>query len=640
MSLNIKNIGKYILIISGFIIYMELLLKTHIIGLAFNVSLIRIFSFSIVYAFFAAFLACFFNVKWTKRMTIIILTLLTTYYLSQDIYYQVMDEFYSFHITGDAARGFTFIYRVIQSLRIPHILYFFPLGTFIYLIKKNEKKAFNFLNISYTNPYHPFAFLAVIGLFLFIAVQTISNRPLLDGIEDPFNFSEYDLYKTMPSSYQTIDYFGALTYMRLDFTTLFSPNEDIDESEQLIRDYLLEKEEKNINAYTGLFEGKNLIYILAESFEPYAIDPTITPTIAEMMDSSLVFENYYAPHYYRNTADTEFMVHTSFFPNRNVQLNMTTYMENHFPNTFPKLFGQLDYETKAFHNYTDYFYPRNEFHTKALGFNTYYDAVKMGLMDEQGAFPGDHPWPSDLEMIQYAYDEFTQDDQFFSYLLTVSGHMSYDDSHPQAVKHLPYIESIFEVEDREPIDESLMYYLAANYELELMLSYLLERLETDNLLDDTVIIVSSDHYAYGLDDDVIEDYDTYKDLDETHLNMHKVPLFMYHPSLDRTNISNTLSSIDMLPTVSNLFNLPMNYRQAIGKDVFDPGFNTVRFQNASLLNDFYYLEIDNQYNIGKLNPYFKDEEIMLHFNRLIHEQTINRLILDLDYFNRYIVPQD
>jgi len=635
MQLKIKQAMLYLLAFTGFIIFFELVLKFHVLHFTFGISLLRIVTFSLVYAGIITFVAAFMNIKWTKAFTILVLSLLTFYFLSQDIYYQVMDEFYSFHMTGDAARGFTFLNRVIQSIKFIHLLYFVPFGIVTYLFKKQKSLVEPILANIYTKPYQPFVFIGFVGLLFILAIQTISNRPLLDGIEDPFNFSEYDLYKNLPSAFQTMDYFGALTYARLDFFTIFSNNEDLTESEVMIRDYLLDRNEKDINAYTGEFEGMNFIYILAESFEPYALDETITPTLLEMMDSSLVFENFYAPHYYRNTADTEFMMHTSFYPSRNVQLSMNAFKDNYFPNTLPKLFKAQGYDAIAFHNYTDYFYPRNEFHTGALGFDDYHDAVRMGLMDEQGALPGNHPWPSDLAMIEYAYDEIVGHNQFFAYLLTVSGHMSYDDSHPQAVKHLPYIESVFESEEREPIDESLMYYLAANYELELMVEYLTDQLETDGLLDDTVIMVVSDHYAYGLDADVIESFDTSKGLEETHLNMHNVPMFIYNPNFEKEKISKTLSSIDIMPTIANMFNLPMNYRQVIGQDVFDSPFNTVRFQNGSLLNDYYYLEIDNQYNIGKFNPYFKDEEVMLHFNRLIHEQNVNRLILELDYFRRY-----
>ena len=43
------------------------------------------------------------------------------------------------------------------------------------------------------------------------------------------------------------------------------------------------------NDYTGLFEGKNLIYIMAESFDGYAVSKELTPTLYKMIHSGLYF---------------------------------------------------------------------------------------------------------------------------------------------------------------------------------------------------------------------------------------------------------------------------------------------------------------------------------------------------------------
>ena len=48
----------------------------------------------------------------------------------------------------------------------------------------------------------------------------------------------------------------------------------------------------NKNAYTGMFEGKNLIMITAEAFSYLVIDPELTPTLHMLQTEGFNFTNY------------------------------------------------------------------------------------------------------------------------------------------------------------------------------------------------------------------------------------------------------------------------------------------------------------------------------------------------------------
>ena len=67
---------------------------------------------------------------------------------------------------------------------------------------------------------------------------------------------------------------------------------------------------------------------MAESLDTFAIHPILTPTLYDLKSNYAYFENYYSPLYYRSTADTEWMVQTSFYPNKNVTLSMEAYVNN------------------------------------------------------------------------------------------------------------------------------------------------------------------------------------------------------------------------------------------------------------------------------------------------------------------------
>lgn len=47
------------------------------------------------------------------------------------------------------------------------------------------------------------------------------------------------------------------------------------------------------NKYTGMFEGKNLIFIVAESFSEIAVSEDLTPTLYKLVHEGFDFKNFY-----------------------------------------------------------------------------------------------------------------------------------------------------------------------------------------------------------------------------------------------------------------------------------------------------------------------------------------------------------
>ena len=62
----------------------------------------------------------------------------------------------------------------------------------------------------------------------------------------------------------------------------------------------------NKHEYTGLFEGKNLIYITVEGWAPAAINEKLTPTLYMMKNEGFVFNNYYCSLWGGSTATGEY----------------------------------------------------------------------------------------------------------------------------------------------------------------------------------------------------------------------------------------------------------------------------------------------------------------------------------------------
>jgi lipoteichoic acid synthase len=153
--------------------------------------------------------------------------------------------------------------------------------------------------------------------------------------------------------------------------------------------------------------------------------------------------------------------------------------------------------------------------------------------------------------------------------MTVSGHSPYTrDSNTMAKKHIEKV-------DHLPYSEFVKSYIACNLELEYAMEYTIAALEEAGLADDTVIVISTDHYPYGLapsetwggGDYMAELYGANWNND---LTRDANNLIIWSGCLEDMDIvvDDPVSALDILPTLSNLFGLEYDSRLMVGRDVF------------------------------------------------------------------------
>lgn len=631
-----KNLilSLYLFIFSA-LFFLELIFRVSIMGFNRPEYLLRIFLFVNAYALFIVFFLRLLPRRFLRNALMIIMIGVTFVYFAQDMYYRIFNGFFSFSITGDALAGVTFIGRFKNKIGLIHLLYLIPPAAGIFLHRhingQDLPKRIFFFKSFWDFSVSMFVAAALLGL----ANLTIS-RTTVDAVESSYLYSDYDLYKENYSPYRSIDKFGVFTYLQRDIAT--SVAEDIERTDMYayINDYLNEETDHESNEMTAVFEDKNFIMIMAESLDTYAIDPVLTPNLYEMSQNGWTYDRYYSPLYYRNTADTEFMSQTGLYPHNHVELTMEAFSENAFPESLPRVFSRAGYGTYSFHNYTDYFYPRSIFHPNTLGYDEYYGSERLGMLNEdETKFGGSHQWQSDLELMEKTVDILLEKEEpYFSYILTVSGHLPYDDSQRIAEKNFPVIQAIFEEEGREVPDESVLYYHAAQYELDLAVGHLMDRLEAAGEAEDTVIMIYGDHYAYGMDREVIAAYDESKQ-DNDVLNIQRVPMLIYHPSMDGRVDHTLFSSIDILPTVANMFGLSLDYGHILGQDVYSDATNAVSFSNGSVLTDDFAYDIETDV-VRLYDDSVTRDEAMVVSNEYIHRQKINNWLLEIDY---YAIPK-
>lgn len=334
------------------------------------------------------------------------------------------------------------------------------------------------------------------------------------------------------------------------------------------------------NEYTGMFEGYNLIYLTAEGFSTYAIREDLTPTLYKMVNSSFVFNNYYVPIWQTSTSDGEYVNCTGLIPDG--QFSMRTSSDNYMGYALPGFFAKEGVYSRAYHNNTLSYYDRHLSHPN-LGYD--FKAIKLGTCSEEEwgdhLFTVDTPdaWPgSDYEMMVGTVGEYINDERFHVYYMTVSGHMNYD----FRGNRMSYWNKDA-VADLD-MSENAQAYIACNIELDKALAYLLEQLEQAGKLENTVICLSADHYPYGMTQEQYEELagkDLTKDMD-----LYRNSLILWNGGMEEpVYVDKACCSIDILPTLLNLFGFDFDSRMYAGRDIFSDEEGLVIFNNKSFVTD-------------------------------------------------------
>src|SRR5699024_5938254 len=267
-----------------------------------------------------------------------------------------------------------------------------------------------------------------------------------------------------------------------------------------------------------------------------------------------------------STSDGEYVATTGLIPKPGVW-SMYQSGDNAMPFAMGNQLRRLGYETFAYHNHTWDYYRRDVSHPN-LGYD--YKGVGNGL-EVATTWPG-----SDVEMIDVTMPEVLADEPFHAYYMTVSGHLQYNfGGNFIAAKNRELVEDL-------PYTDAGQAYLATQIELDRALELLLERLEAAGVAERTLIVLSSDHYPYGLTQEEIEDL-AGEQVDG--IELYRNSIVMYAQGMEPETVDEPVSSLDIVPTISNLLGLEFDSRLLMGRDVFSDAERLVIFSDRSYLTD-------------------------------------------------------
>lgn len=353
----------------------------------------------------------------------------------------------------------------------------------------------------------------------------------------------------------------------IDFTALAgSAGSDILKATD---EYLSNATPTRKNNYTGLLKDYNLITICAESFCPWFISEELTPTLYKLSHTGILFENYYGT-FQSVTTNGEYTMCMGLYPDMSRTKTDSSFNvagTNYLPFCLGNALKDMGYQTWAYHDYIGDFYNRNITHAN-MGYT--FKAADSGL-----AMKID--WPSsDLEMVEASVDDYINSGEpFHAYYMTFSGHYQYNWDNAMSAKNRDAVKDL-------PYSEPVKAYIACNLELEYALEYLMQRLEEAGVADKTCIVLTNDHYPYGLTEDEYNEL-AGQTLDTT-FEKYRNSFICYVPGLsENIMVDEYCSTADILPTLLNLFGVDYDSRLLAGTDVLSSGLHVAVLSDKSFL---------------------------------------------------------
>lgn len=345
------------------------------------------------------------------------------------------------------------------------------------------------------------------------------------------------------------------------------------------------------NAFTGMFKDYNLILLCCESFSPYLVDAERTPALYKMATEGFIFTDYYNT-ICDNTSNGEYALCLGLLPDTSLLgrgwknfydfNSFTAAKENWLPYALGNQYRALGAKTYAVHNYFCDYYGRDKTHPN-MGYD--FKAIFRGMKKVDD-------WPtSDVSMIEQTLPDLLTPDEsgsippFHAYYLTFSGHMYYNfTSNDMAIKNKAVSEGL-------PYSTATRAYISCQEELEYALETMNKMLADAGVADKTLIVLTADHYPYNLGLDKLSEL-AGKTL-EAPADKYRSALYIWSPSMTSpVTVDAPCSTLDVLPTVSNLLGLSFDSRLLMGRDILAEGEHVAVLGDRSFVTKDIYFDAE------------------------------------------------
>lgn len=453
--------------------------------------------------------------------------------------------------------------------------------------------------------------------------------------------------------------FGLYTYHVSDLVSVVNTKVNMmfgyKESEEAFKKFVDDKktEDNNnpnkVNNYTNIFKGKNMLVIHAESIQQFTMDTYIngeplTPNLNKIAREGIYFSNCYAQESVGTSSDSEFTFSSSLMPasSGTVAIN---YWDRYYVTT-QKMLTDMGYYTFSMHGNNGSYWNRLNLHN-SLGYQKFYnyttdfdidETIGLGLTDKsffRQAVPKiseinkeNKNWMGTLIMLTN-HTPFTDIERVSDYEVDFKYKKYNQDTGLYEEVSAPFLEGT----------KLGSYFKSVHYADE-ALGQLMEDLDKEGLLDNTVVVIYGDHdakikqgeyehyYNYNpfTDSDVSSGDEGYIPVDDFYYNLNrKIPFIIWTKDKQyKTEVTKVMGMYDIQPTLGNMFGFYNKY--AMGHDIFslaDDQENMVIFPGGNFVTDkvYYdsqkdiYFDLTDYKNVAKFascNQIYKDSPIPIY----------------------------
>lgn len=417
--------------------------------------------------------------------------------------------------------------------------------------------------------------LTIITILLIIAIPYIQTKMYNSkGYTQKINDSTYN-------NYQTIGIIGNTFYQIIRGKATVNLN-DLDKIDNFIY------ENKILTSqYNGISKDNNLILILVESFEWYPLDlfeehsQTLFPNLTKLLNESLIGTNFYQKE---KTDVSEALAVLGNYPTG--QYINYDFPENNYPFSLPNLIKEdalsknTTIKVNSFHANYGTFYNRYTLH-QSWGFDKLYAIDEMkeyGVTDTWQHKKGER----NLDSITFEKMKevmFPKEERFFSYILSFTMHGYYGER--ENLK--PYYQTIDKLhlfdDKNETNNTYLKTYTASLMDFDKAIGVMMDYLEQNNQLEDTTIILFSDHNSYY---NKLSNYA--KNIEEKYTSeLFRIPFIMYDQKLykaytenENTNkITKFTTTSDITPTILDIFGIDGYQNLYFGNSIFTKDIESI-----------------------------------------------------------------
>ena len=518
---------------------------------------------------------------------------------------------------------------VENVLQIKDLVYIFsPITLIIVNLKLKKKNYYKRFELKADRRKKTLKTLSFSGILLIIFLISLS----------PLDYSRF--YKQWNKEYIVMK-FGIYIYQGEDLVVSLQPKINsmfgYNRAEKEFTDYFKDRNEyTGTNEYTNIFEGKNVILIHGESMMRNAMDLSfngieVTPTLNRLAKQGMFFSNFYSQVSVGTSSDSELTYNTSLMPTKSGTA-FVSYSDRTYIST-PKLLKEKGYYTFSMHANNADFWNRRAMH-KSLGYDRFYSKKDYKVTKDNTIGLG----LSDKEFFKQSVAKIKkineQHDKWYGLTIMLSNHTPFSD----VEKYGDYSVDIKETVTKEDgTTEEVTYpymegtklgnYFKSLHYADSALGEFIDELDSEGLLDNTIIVLYGDHdarlpradynklYNYNMEthEFLSEDDPNYKEYDSFQYEIgRRVPFIIWSKDMEGTKlnqeVTNVMGMYDVMPTLGNM--LGFNNKYALGHDIFNiKDNNIVVFPNGNWVTNKMYYNSQKEAYLSLSDEPITEEEI-------------------------------